>query len=121
LREKTSVNNFREGEFPVADGQHKASSKTRPYWRPPGPGETVYVLNDLVKEPDASRHVSAVINEQAAKIVSDTVARFAREQAPEIVEKIISETAERIVRDLAPGIVERVIREEIQKLKGESN
>jgi hypothetical protein len=105
----------------VTDGQHMASSKPSPYWRPLGPGETVYVLNDLVKEPDASPDASAVINEQVVKNVSETTARFVREQAPGMIEKIISETAERIVRDLAPGIVERVIREEIEKLKRESN
>lgn len=105
----------------MADGQQIASSNPRPFWRPLGPGEAVHVLNDLVREPDASQDVSEAIQGQAARIVSETAERFAREQAPEIFEKVVLETAERIVRDLAPGIVERVIREEIEKLKKESN
>ena len=105
----------------MIDGQQIAASKPKPYWRSLKPGETVYILNDVVDVPEVPQDVSLLMKEQGMKIVSETAERIAREQAPEMVEKIISETAERIVRDLAPGIVERVIREEIEKLKRESN
>jgi hypothetical protein len=105
----------------VADAQHRGAGKQRPYWRPLDPGETVYVLNDLVREPDASPDVLAAISEQVVNIASEAAARFAREQAPGIAGKIISDAAREIVRDLAPGIIERVIREEIEKLKSENN
>jgi hypothetical protein len=98
-----------------------ASGKQRPYWRPLEPGETVYVLKDRVRESDASPDVTAAIHEQTMNVVSDTAARFTREQCPEIAEKILSDAAQRIVRDLAPGIIERVIREEIEKLKRENH
>jgi hypothetical protein len=105
----------------VTDGQQIAAREPKPYWRSLRPGETVYILNDVVDAPDVPQDVSLLMKEQGMKIVSETAERIAREQALEMVEKIISETAERIVRDLASGIVERVIREEIEKLKRESN
>lgn len=105
----------------MQDGQQIESSKQRPYWRPLGPDETVYFLTDLVREPHALQDVSAMIHEEAVEHISETTARFSREQIPEIAERIISEAAQRIVRDMAPGIVEKVIREEIEKLKRESN
>lgn len=121
LAQKTGINAFRKGEIAVVDGHPSLSDKTRPYWRPLGPGETVYVLNDLIREPDGFPDGSSVINEQLVKIVSETAERFAQEQAPEIFERIVSETAERIIRNMAPGIVEKIIREEIEKLKRESD
>lgn len=105
----------------MTDGQQIAASEPKPYWRSLRPGETVYILNDVVDVPEVPQDVSLLMKEQGMKIVSETAERIAKEQALKMVEKIISETAERIVRDLAPGIVERVIREEIEKLKRESN
>jgi hypothetical protein len=102
----------------VTDGQQMAASEPKPYGRPLRPGETVYILNDVVDVPEVPQDVFLLMKEQGMKIVSETAERIAREQALKMVEKIISETAERIVRDLAPGIV---IREEIEKLKRESN
>lgn len=105
----------------MTDGQQIADSKPKHYWRPLRPGETVYILNDVVDVPEIPQDVPLLMKEQGMKIVSETEERIVREQSPEMVEKIISEKAERIVRELAPGIVERVIREEIEKLKRESN
>jgi hypothetical protein len=105
----------------VTDGQQMAASEPKPNWRSLRPGETVYILNDVIDVPEVPQDVSLLMKEQGMKIVSETAERIAREQALKMVEKIISETAERVVRDLAPGIVERVIREEIEKLKRESN
>jgi hypothetical protein len=105
----------------VADRQQAAASQPKPCWRPLRPGETVYVLNDIVEEPEEAQEVSPVINEQGIKKVSDTVPWIAPVQIPENIETIICETTERLVRDLAPGIIERVIREEIEKLKMENN
>ena len=105
----------------MTDGQQMAVSEPKPDWRSLRPGETVYILNDVVDVPEVPQDVSLLMKEQVMKIVSETAERIASEQALKVVEKIVSETAERIVRDLAPGIIERVIREEIEKLKRESN
>ena len=114
---KTGVISFPEGGSPVADGQHMAASDPESYWRPLRPGETVYVLQDLVQGPVIPQDVSPVMTGQETRMISDTAERVARDQVAEIVERIISEKTEKIVRDLAPEIVERVIREEIEKLK----
>jgi hypothetical protein len=105
----------------VADGQQTAASEPKPYWRPLRPGETVYVLNDIVERPEEVQDVSPVINERGIKTVSETAPWIAPVQIPKNIETIICETTERLVRDLAPGIIERVIREEIEKLRMEGN
>jgi len=105
----------------VADGQQTAASEPKHYWRPLRPGETVYVLSDIVEGPEQAQGASPVINEQGIKTVTETAPRIAPVQIPENIETIICETTERLVRGLAPGIIERVIREEIEKLKMESN
>jgi uncharacterized protein (UPF0147 family) len=111
------VNSFPEGGSPVADGQHMSASDPESYWRPLRPGETVYVLQDIVQGPVVPQDVSPVMTEQGTRIISKTAEKVVREQVAKIVERIISETTEKMVRDLAPEIVERVIREEIEKLK----
>jgi len=105
----------------VADGQQTAASRPKPYWRPLRPGETVYILNDMVPGPEEARDISPVIHKQEIKTISETAPWIAPAQIPENIETIICETTERLVRDMAPGIIEKVIREEIQKLKMESS
>lgn len=104
----------------MSDGQPMASGKPRPYWRPLRPGETVYVLSDPAGEAEESRGRPAGQIGPAEEMLSETAARFMREQAPHIFEQIVSEAAHRMIRELAPGIIERIIREEIEKLKSQS-
>lgn len=101
----------------MADGQHMTAGDPQSYWRPLKPGETVYLLQDIVQGAVVPQNASSVMTDQEAKIISDAAERVVREQALEMVERIVSETAQKMVRDLAPTIVERVIREEIEKLK----
>ncbi len=105
----------------MTDGQQTAAGGPKPNWRPLGPGETVYILNDMVPGPEETRDISPVIHKQEIKTISGTAPWSAPAQIPENIETIICETTERLVRDMAPGIIEKVIREEIQKLKMESS
>ncbi|MFH1080985.1 MAG: hypothetical protein V1766_12135 [Pseudomonadota bacterium] len=105
----------------MANGQQTAASEPKPYWRPLRPGETVYILNDIVEGPEETQGLSPVINKQGIKDVSRTAPWIAPVQIPENIEALIRETAERLVRDMAPDIIERVVREEIEKLKMEVN
>ena len=74
----------------MTDGQQIAASEPKPYWRSLRPGETVYILNDVVDVPEVPQDVSLLMKEQGMKIVSETAERIAREQALKMVEKIIS-------------------------------
>jgi hypothetical protein len=89
----------------VTEGQQMVTSDPDAYWRPLRPGETVYALTDLVEESavlqNRSLPMDAQMDEQAARLMTETV--------------------ERLVRELAPEIIERVIREEIDRLKREAD
>jgi Glu-tRNA(Gln) amidotransferase subunit E-like FAD-binding protein len=63
------------------------------YWRPLRPGETVYVLQDIIQGPVIPQDVSPVMAEQGSGIISETADKLInREQVTEIVERIIPET-----------------------------
>jgi hypothetical protein len=118
---KQARTHFEKEVFPVANGQKTAASDHNNYWRPLRPGETVYVLSDIVEGSEEVTDESPVINKHGIQTVSGTAPWIAPVQIPENIEAIILEATERLIRDLAPGIIERVIREEIEKLKMESN